>query len=889
MLRWVPLDKPALSMADLRKSLSPFAVLLFGVTLTLVAWYHAREYSHMQKQAHFEEIVSDIFGSIEERLKMNMNSLVQTRGLFTSIDRPTARQFREYVENMRVTEVYEGIQGVGFAPRMKEWELKGHAARMRRNGIEDYRIWPPGKRDEYFPILYLEPLDWRNHRALGFDMYSNPVRREAMDRARDTGEPAMTARVRLVQETSEEAQPGFLIYVPVYDLTYPISTVDERRRALIGYVYSPYRAQDLFESVFENESRNSPLADFEVYDGGNFDGESLLYNKTGGLNALERGRRSEFTRRESLNIGGRTLGIHVSTLPAFEKRTQDYLLHLGLFSGLLVSFLLFVILQSDRRHLDRQRLLLQRARAAQMETRTTLQRLETLVTQAPVALWALDARGIVILSKGKGLEHLGLRPGQAVGRDVRAIFSNSKELFDRLLKGESFVTELELRGLWYVTHLTALKGPLGNVTGGLVVMVDITERKVAEEQLKKAKLEADVANQAKTSFLAVMSHEIRTPLAAVLGFSELLQSPQLTDRERLAYVETIRRNGELLSDLIEDILDLSKIEMNKMELERIRFSIADLLKDVRAVLAIKAKEKEILLEFDQATPLPATIVSDPTRLRQILVNVIGNAIKFTHSGEVRVTAGLREASARPAQIYFRIADTGTGISRAQATKLFRPFTQADSSMTRRFGGTGLGLALSRRLARGLGGDVELLESAPGRGSVFEVRVDAGSVEGVPRVTSVMAPAGRSTPQSRVPQYGALSGVRVLLVDDVIDNQVLMGRFLKMAGAEVDYASNGREGIEKALARDYHIVLMDIQMPEVDGYEASRELRRLGFKRPIVALTAHALKEEREKTFQAGCNDHLTKPIQRETFIEKVREHALGTKNNRKDQDSIEVS
>lgn len=241
-------------MADFRKSLSPFAVLLFGLTLTIVAWYHAREYAIVQKQARFEEVVHDAYSALDERLKMNMNSLVQTRGLFTSVHDLTARQFREYVENMRVTEVYGGIQGIGFAPRLNEREVRRKTRAMRNSGFETYEVWPAGARAEYYPILYLEPLDWRNHRALGFDMYSHPVRRAAMDRARDTGEPSMTAKVRLVQETERDAQLGFLVYVPVYDLTYPISTVEERRRALIGFVYSPYRATDLFESVFENQN-----------------------------------------------------------------------------------------------------------------------------------------------------------------------------------------------------------------------------------------------------------------------------------------------------------------------------------------------------------------------------------------------------------------------------------------------------------------------------------------------------------------------------------------------------------------------------------------------------------------------------------------------------------
>ncbi|MEQ1878275.1 MAG: CHASE domain-containing protein, partial [Bdellovibrionia bacterium] len=826
----------------------------------------------------------DIYGAVDETFTIYTHMLVQTGGLFAAHPFPTHEQFHDFVENMHLGETYPGLQGIGYIQRMDSVRARAYENEMRLGGNQDFRIWPSYDREEYYSTLYLEPLNWRNRRSLGFDMFTEPNHRAAMERARDTGQPAMTSRVSLVQETESEAQAGFLIYVPVYKYHMPTHTIEQRQAAIQGFLYSPFRGDDLFEEIFAKVPELQSSVDVEVFSGDTFSEENLLFSE----NELSRPSRYYLTRIQKIPVGGQNLGIRVSAHPQINKGSQTYLAWLGLMSGGVVSLLLFLLVLGDRQHLERQKKLLHKARAAQLESRTALTRLETIITQASVGLWAVDSRGIVTMSKGKGLEVFGLIPGEAVGQPVDGFFPQHVPQIQRMLAGESIRAEIELRGMCFMAYLTPMANSLNQNGGGLIVLVDITDRKVSEEELKKAKLEAEVANQAKTSFLAVMSHEIRTPLAAVLGFGELLQNPLISESERMTYVETIRRNGQLLSDLIEDILDLSKIEMNKLDLEKIRFSVPDMIKDVQAALSIKARGKGVRLTFSQETDLPAAIDSDPTRLRQILINVIGNAIKFSEGGEVQVTAGATFNGACNARLYFRVKDSGVGITPEQAKKLFRPFTQADNSMTRKFGGTGLGLALSRRFARALGGDVELVRSAPQEGSTFEIRIDGGNLSSVEMVKDLSQRLHPPQTFGSSSDQGMLEGVHALLVDDVLDNQVLMGRFLRMAGAEVDFASNGREGIDKATAHPYDIVLMDIQMPEVDGYEASRELRRRGFKAPIIALTAHALKEERDLTIRAGCDDHLTKPIQREYLLRKVVEYVFEWKSRSKVQGSHEL-
>ena len=406
----------------------------------------------------------------------------------------------------------------------------------------------------------------------------------------------------------------------------------------------------------------------------------------------------------------------------------------------------------------------------------------------------------------------------------------------------------------------------GNVRAWILTNSDIDDMKLIEQSLKKASDESIAASRAKTNFLANMSHEIRTPLGAVLGFAELLANPEQTKEERQECLETIRRNGELLSQLIGDILDLSKIEAGRLEIEKVKTQTADLLNAVTKSMRHAASEKGINLDLKLGTHVPKEIYTDPTRLRQILFNIIGNAIKFTNHGTVAVNVGLHYQEQNPL-VSVSVSDQGTGISQEQVQKLFQPFIQADSSTTRKYGGTGLGLSLSRKLARQLGGDVVLTSSTPGQGSCFTITFSPGDVTEVPFIESL---DGVEHEKKKSPiDIPSLSGIKVLLVEDSEDNQRLITKFLNAAGAEVEIADHGGEGVTMAMEKPYDVVLMDIQMPILDGYEATEKLRSLGMNKPIVALTAYALKEEREKCLNSGCDAHLTKPINRADLIHEI--------------------
>jgi PAS domain S-box-containing protein len=400
---------------------------------------------------------------------------------------------------------------------------------------------------------------------------------------------------------------------------------------------------------------------------------------------------------------------------------------------------------------------------------------------------------------------------------------------------------------------------------------DVTERRRQEEALREAKEAAEAASLAKSSFLASMSHEIRTPLGSILGFTELLMAPGLDAAERMSHLLTIRRNGKQLARLIDDILDLSKVEAGKLDIERVEVGLAELIGDIETTLRPTAETKGIVFDIDLRSPIPRCVRSDPTRLRQILVNLLGNAVKFTSRGRVNMAVHWQATDKAPlGTLTFDVVDTGVGMSEAQIDRLFQPFIQGDSTTTRKFGGTGLGLVLARRLARALGGDVQLVRSLPGRGTHFCITVAAEAIG--PAMVERLP--GRNDPYGMGPgverSYGRLSGVRVLLVDDAPDNRLLIQRFLTLEGASVDVADNGRTGIEHASRDDFDIVLMDIQMPEMDGYEATQYLRAHGYRPPIVALTAHAMKEEAERCLKAGFTAHLTKPVDRMALYDNIQ-------------------
>jgi len=393
--------------------------------------------------------------------------------------------------------------------------------------------------------------------------------------------------------------------------------------------------------------------------------------------------------------------------------------------------------------------------------------------------------------------------------------------------------------------------------------------------LERMREATEAANKSKSEFLANMSHEIRTPLTAILGYADLLTDSGLKPSQRKEYVETIRTNGEHLLQLINDILDLSKIEAGKSRLEQRRCSVVSVVADVLSMMRVSARQGGISLDAEFPTPLPDSCSIDEHRLRQILVNLVGNAIKFTSVGGVRVVTSFepnwREGRAA---VRVEVIDTGIGMPPEAIKRLGEPFVQADASTTRQFGGTGLGLAITRRILDMMEGQLAV-ESAVGKGSTFVVTIPIGPLDGVQMLdhpAKTIRAASSPTAQGAPPKT-ALSNVRVLFAEDAPVNQTLIATVLEKSGATVTLAANGIIALATALAEQFDVILMDMQMPEMDGYEATRRLREAGYRRPIIALTANALAEDRNKCLSVGCDDYLAKPIDRSRLIATVARHA----------------
>ncbi|HVK60318.1 MAG TPA: PAS domain S-box protein [Bdellovibrionales bacterium] len=518
--------------------------------------------------------------------------------------------------------------------------------------------------------------------------------------------------------------------------------------------------------------------------------------------------------------------------------------------------------------------------------------LDSVIENIPNMIFVKDAKDLRFVRFNRAGEQLiGQNRSQMLGKSDYDFFPKDQADFftakDRaVLESKNLldIPEEPIRTPNGLRFLHTRKIPIFDSNGVaqylLGISEDISEKKLGEEQrLELFKLQAardeaektasrleflaeqaEEASRAKSAFLANISHEIRTPLGAMLGFAELgVEDADLTEEQRESF-STILRNGRQLLALVDDVLDLSKAEAGHIRIDKSVFSLPHFMSEISNLFKLKAIEKGLDFQIATKGVLPERVIGDPIRIRQILLNLIGNAIKFTPNGSVSVIADFVQKEENVGILSFLVRDTGIGIGSDQAQRLFAPFIQVDDSMTRKFGGTGLGLFLSRRLARLMGGDVVLASSELGKGSDFRATVEVEEI-----ATKTIPPSADHQVMSteRAPAPGA----RVLVVDDSPDNRALVKAFLGKIGVEADVAADGSDAVTKAMSEHYDIVFMDLQMPIMDGFKAVKILRDKGYRRPIVALTAHAMKGDRERVMESGFDNYLAKPVTKQSLAD----------------------
>lgn len=499
---------------------------------------------------------------------------------------------------------------------------------------------------------------------------------------------------------------------------------------------------------------------------------------------------------------------------------------------------------------------------------------------APLGIVVTDSNGNCIYSNHQFQNLSSLTTDESLGSGwLRAVHPDDREQiksawFEATQSAKSFERTFRYQHpdgtvTWCNLKAAAINST-DTVSGWVSTLEDITEKRKSEAELIAAKQAAEAAMHAKSQFLANMSHEIRTPLTAIIGFTEALRDEWDYDPTQMHCLDVIRNNGKHLLEIINQILDLSKIDAGALTIESAPCNVVDLIEELRFMFAPTITEKSLSLSINYSWPLPRVVTTDTLRLKQVLINLLGNAIKFTTSGGIELAIAWEESAQ---QLRFKVTDSGIGMTPEQATGLFKPFCQANESITRQFGGTGLGLSISERLVRALGGAIEV-SSEVGKGSVFSFSIHAPT----PSDTTILRLSPSEIPATRVVEQSAsraLSG-NVLFADDALDNRRLVEHFLKKVGLNVVLVENGKEACEAVKAQNFDLILMDVQMPVMDGLTATRSIRQDGVSIPIIAISAGAMTSDIAKAMDAGCNTHLSKPFSRDSLYETLGRYLNNT-------------
>ena len=812
------------------QSLLHWASLFAFLCLTIVAWHFIASSTERRAEERFNFIVDNVQQRIDERMDVYENLLHAGQGLFSASHFVERAEWKTFVGKLKIDRDFPGVLGMGYAKKIDPAGKPALEADAHSDGLANFHVWPNGERREYVPVVYLEPLTTKNQRALGYDMFSEPVRQAAMIKARDSGEAAISRKITLVQEEGKDVQAGFLMFVPVYRNGAAVATKEQRAEALQGYVHSPFRMNDLMVGIL---GKSFPEVALQIYDGDQETDAALMYSNapvpTHGVTDYP----NAFTVRKSISAVNEEQNwtLRITSLPAFEASIDRQKSLIVLIAGTMISLLFFGIISNLTAMRETAKALADDMTAALEDSNRTLhqseERFRLLTSRVKdYSILLLDPHGMV-LTWNEGAERLnGYKEEEIVGRSVDCFYLDEDiaagkpgQALEQARKDGQFENvgwrrRKDGSRFYADTLLTAIRDDQNQLIGFAKITRDITQEKRTEQELRAAIGQAESASRAKSEFVANMSHELRTPMNAVLGMTYLLGSSRLSPDQR-KYLDMIRASGQSLLDILNDILDFSKIEAGRMELSIAEFRLGDVLDAIATIMSVNAGEKDLELAIGVGPNVPHMLIGDALRLQQIMINLVGNAIKFTECGEVSVLVELVAQNDDVASLRFHVRDTGIGMSAEQQARLFSPFTQADSSMTRRFGGSGLGLTICRRLCDLMQGSVEL-SSELGVGSEFCATIPL-------KIAAKQEDAKRPR--------NSMGNLHILVVDDNQTSRDYLQKTAETWGWRVESAASGGDAIERIrMAEDawlpFDVVLVDWQMPEMDGIATMQAVRDL---------------------------------------------------------------
>lgn len=878
--------------------LTSFAVLFAGVIIAFILAFYAKKDFENDAKLQLEIGAVDIKFRIQSLLSSHVQFSRSSASYFMSSDTVTKGDWKHFVEKSKIGGHLKGFQGIAYVMIVPKKQLENHQQRFKEVLSNDYTVFPSAFSEMYTPIVYIEPQQDRNIKAFGFNISSNPQMKKAIEKARDSNKTILTDKVTLIQEGSVDTSPGFVMYTPIYKKNLPVNTINERRVAIKGWAASSFRMVNFMKGAFDQPNSNDHnQLHLSIYDGEDLSNESLLFDNKTILNKNYDILHSN-TLLLPIELNGKKWTLQFTQpiiAPSFDS-IPSIVLTGGILITILLSLLVFTLLNraayakrvaekltinlSDKnKELLAINELLEESHAEIIISKEKAEESEEKLKLIANNLVNGMIYQVVMLDENRRkFTYLSDSVQQLYGCAAQEVLENPDLFYGKIHEDDSDdLKKKEKKALKTMSIFKAevrVVNPDGTIRwsyfvsrprmiGGLVywdgIEIDITEQKNTENELLISKEKAEVSSRLKSAFLANMSHEIRTPMNAILGFSDLLKQQELTDEKKEKYFEIIQKSGERLLNVINDIIDISKVESGQMEIVISEFTVLEQIKEVHALFSTEAKAKGLSLHLKNSLPSnEMTIKSDNHKINAILVNLVKNAMKYCDEGSIEI--GVEK---KGSHLEFYVKDTGIGIAKNRQIAIFDRFVQADIEDVKALQGSGLGLSISKAYAEMLGGEI-WVDSEPGKGATFYF-----TIPGEIKIGGDMANGQNAIEKRENP----INKLKVLIVEDDENSEIYISLIVDAFSDEVLIARNGEEAIE--LCRNnprIDLILMDVKMPLMNGYEATRMIRQFNKEVIIIAQTAFAFSGDKNKAIAAGCNDYITKPINKDELREMIKKH-----------------